>query len=158
MTSVKTLDRGPDPESPDRFGRLTPLAWSAIIVGVASLVHAALNSSRSVAGPRVGRPEGSFVPSRTAFLGISNWYLYFEIGSLVMFFAVWGTAIVQSRRRGKPTPTLLMIGVTTSLTWLRPILNWAPYASYGPRVSRFRVDWCGINSGPSVAGWAVTSG
>ena len=78
MTSVKTLDRGQDPESPERFGRLTPLAWGAIIVGGAAVVYAALNSSRSVAGTRVGRPERSFVPSRTAFLGISNWYLLFR--------------------------------------------------------------------------------
>ena len=85
-----------------------------IAVGVVAVVFAALNSSRSVEGTRVGRPDGSYVPARTEFLGISNWYIYFEIGSLVMFFAVWGTAIVQSRRRGKPTPTLLMISVTTA--------------------------------------------
>ena len=106
MTSAKTLDRDPHRQSPERFGHLTPLAWGAIVVGVVALAYAALNSSRSVEGTRVGRPAGSFVPSRTEFLGISNWYIYFEIGSLVMFFAVWGTAIVRSRRSGKPTPTL----------------------------------------------------
>src|ERR1700756_4425215 len=137
MTSVKTLDRSPEPGSPNRFGHLSPLSWSLIVVGVVAVGYAALNSSRSVEGTRVCRAPGSFVPPRTEFLGISNWYLLFEVGSLVMFFAVWGTAIVQSRRRGKPTPTLLMIAVTTSLTWLDPIMNWAPYAAYDPRMFHF---------------------
>ncbi|WP_424751842.1 spirocyclase AveC family protein [Mycobacterium sp.] len=156
MNSVKTLDRGPEPETPERFGRLT--RWGAIIVGVVAVVFAALNSSRSVEGTRVGRPEGSFVPSRTEFLGISNWYIYFEIGSLVMFFAVWGMAIVRSRRREKPTPTLLMIAVTTSLTWLDPIMNWAPYAAYDPRMFHFDVDWFWLNLAPTVEPWAVIIG
>ena len=86
MTSVKTLERDPEPQSPDDFGRLTPLGWGAIVVSVLAVVYAALNSSRSVEGTRVGRPDGAFVPPRTEFLGISNWYLLFEVGSLVMFF------------------------------------------------------------------------
>ena len=158
MTSARTLDRGPEPESPDRFGHLTPLAWGAIVVGAVAIAFAALNSSRSVTGTRVGRPEGSFVPSRTEFLGIANWYIYFEIGSLVMFFAVWGTAIVRSRRSGKPTPTLLMIAVTTSLTWLDPVMNWAPYAAYDPRMFHFDVDWFWFNLAPTVEPWAVIIG
>lgn len=158
MTSVKTLGRDPQPASPEQFGKLTPLAWGAIIVGVVAVIYAALNSSRSVDGTRVGRPEGSFIPSRTEFLGISNWYLLFEVGSLVLFFVVWGTAIVQSRRRGKPTPTLLMIAVTTALTWLDPIMNWAPYAAYDPRMFHFDVDWFWINAAPTVEPWAVIIG
>jgi Spirocyclase AveC-like len=156
MTSVKTLDRGP--QSPERFGRLTPLGWAAIAVGLAAVGYAALNSSRGVAGTRVGRPEGSLVPVRTEFLGISNWYIYFEIGSLVMFFAVWTTAIVRSRHRGKPTPTLLMIAATTSLTWLDPVMNWAPYAAYDPRMFHFNVNWFWFNLAPTVEPWAVIIG
>jgi hypothetical protein len=158
MTSAKTLERDQEPKSPEQWGRLTPLSWGLVAVGVVAVVFAALNSSRSVAGTRVGRPEGSFLPARTEFLGISNWYFYFEIGSLVMFFAVWGTAIVQSRRRGKPTPTLLMISVTTALTWLDPIMNWAPYAAYDPRMFHFNVDWFWINTAPVVEPWAVIIG
>jgi Spirocyclase AveC-like len=158
MSSLSTADRGSKAESPRRFGYLTPLAWGAIVVGVAAIVYAALNSSRSVEGTRLARGDGSFVPPRTEFLGISNWCIYFEIGSLVMFFAVWGTAIVQSRRRGKPTPTLLMIAVTTSLTWLDPIMNWAPDAAYDPRMFHFDVDWFWFNLAPTVEPWAVTIG
>ncbi|SPM35051.1 DUF5135 domain-containing protein [Mycobacterium rhizamassiliense] len=158
MTSVKTLERDPHRRSLKQFGKLTPLAWAAIAVGVVAVVFAALNSSRGVEGTRIGRPEGSFVPARSELLGISNWYIYFEIGSLVMFFAVWGTAIVRSRRRGKPTPTLLMIAVTTSLTWLDPIMNWAPYAAYDPRMFHFNVDWFWINLAPTVEPWAVIIG
>jgi hypothetical protein len=158
MTSVQSRERDPQPESPEQFGKLTPLAWGAIIVGVVAVVYAALNSSRSVEGTRVGRPEGSLVPPRTEFLGISDWYVYFEIGSLVMFFAVWGTAIVRSRRRGKPTPTLLMIAVTTSLTWLDAIMNWAPYAAYDPRMFHFDVDWFWFKLAPTVEPWAVIIG
>ena len=153
MNSVKTLQRDPHRQTPEPFGKLTPMAWAAVAVGVVAVVFAALNSSRSVAATRIGRPEGSFVPARTEFLGISNWYLLFEVGSLVMFFAVWGTAIAQSRRRGKPTPTLLMIAVTTSLTWLDPIMNWAPYAAYDPRMFHFNVDCSGsISRRPSSRG------
>ena len=158
MTSLTTADRDSKAEGPERFGHLTPLARGAIILGVAAVGYAALNSSRSVEGTRLGRGEGSLVPPRTEFLAISNWYLLFEIGSLVMFFAVWGTSIVQSRRRGKPTPTLLMIAVTTSLTWLDPIMNWAPYAAYDPRMFHFDVDWFWFNLAPTVEPWAVIIG
>ena len=158
MKSVKTLERGPRRQGPEQFGNLTPLAWAAVAVGAVAVVFAALNSSRGVAATRIGRPKGSFVPARTEFLGISNWYLLFEVGSLVMFFCVWGTAIVHSRRRGKPTPTLLMIAVTTSLTWLDPIMNWAPYAAYDPRMFHFNVDWFWINLAPTVEPWAVIIG
>jgi hypothetical protein len=158
MTSLGTADRDSKAESPERFGHLTPPAWAAVAVGVVAVAYAALNSGRSVADTRIGRPEGSFVPARTELLGISNWYLYFEIGSLVMFFAVWGTSIVRSRRRGKPTPTLLMIAVTTSLTWLDPIMNWAPYAAYDPRMFHFNVDWFWFNLAPTVEPWAVIIG
>ncbi|BCP05426.1 spirocyclase AveC family protein [Mycobacterium paraintracellulare] len=158
MISVKTLTRDPHRQSLEKFGKVTPRSWAAVAVGVVAVVFAALNSSGSVEGTRVGRPEGSFVPARTKFLGISNWYLLFEVGSLVMFFAVWGTAIIQSRRRGKPTPTLLMIAVTTSLTWLDPIMNWAPYAAYDPRMFHFNVDWLWINLAPTVEPWAVIIG
>jgi hypothetical protein len=158
MTVMQSPERQPQSDSPEQFGKLTPLAWGAIAVAVIAVVFALLNSSRSVEGTRVGRPEGSYVPPRTEFMGISNWYIYFEIGSLVMFFAVWGTSIVQSRRRGKPTPTLLMIAVTTSLTWLDPIMNWAPYASYDPRMFHFDVDWFWFNLAPTVEPWAVIIG
>jgi hypothetical protein len=134
------------------------MSWGAIIAGLSAVIFAALHSGRSVEGTRLARPDGSFVPSRTEFLGISNWYIYFEIGSLVMFFAVWGTAIVRSRRSGKPTPTLLMIAVTTSLTWLDPVMNWAPYAAYDPRMLHFDVDWFWFNLAPTVEPWAVTIG
>jgi hypothetical protein len=158
MNTVKTLERRPRRQNPEQFGKLTPLAWAAVAVGVIAVVFAALNSSRGVAATRIDRPEGSFVPARTEFLGISNWYLLFEFGSLVMFFCVWGTAIVQSRRRGKPTPTLLMIAVTTSLTWVDPVMNWAPYAAYDPRMFHFNVDWFWINLAPTVEPWAVIIG
>jgi hypothetical protein len=158
MTSLRTADRDSKAERPQWFGHLTPLAWGAIVIGVAALVYAAVNSSRSVEGTRLARGEGSFVPPRTEFLGIYDWYLFFEIGSLIMFFAVWGTAIVRSRRRGKPTPTLLMIAVTTSLTWLDPIMNWAPYAAYDPRMFHFDVDWFWFNLAPTVEPWAVIIG
>jgi uncharacterized protein DUF5135 len=157
MTSVHSLKREPH-ESTEHFGRLTPLAWIAIAVGVIAVVYAALHSTRSAEGTRLGRPAGSFVPPRTEFLGISNWYVYFEIGSLVMFVAVWSTAIVRSRRQGKPTPTLLMIAVTTSLTWLDPIMNWAPYAAYDPRMFHFDVDWFWFDLAPTVEPWAVIIG
>lgn len=158
MTSANTLERDQKPGSPEQWGRLTPLSWVLVAVGVVAVVFAALNSSRSVEGTRVGRPAGSYFPARTEFLGISNWYLLFEVGSLVMFFAVWGTAIVRSRRQGKPTPTLLMISVTTALTWLDPIMNWAPYAAYDPRMFHFDVDWSWFDLAPTVEPWAVIIG
>lgn len=158
MTSAKTLERDQEPASPEQWGHLNPLSWVLIALGVVAIVFAALNSSRGVEGTRVGRPAGSYVPARTEFLGISNWYLIFEVGSLVMFFAVWGSAIVRSRRRGKPTPTLLMISVTTALTWLDPIMNWAPYAAYDPRMFHFNVDWFWFNLAPTVEPWAVIIG
>jgi Spirocyclase AveC-like len=158
MSAVDALDRAREPARSERPGRLSPLGWAAVSVGVLAVVFAALQSSRSVEGTRVGRPGDAFFPERTEFLGISNWYIIFEIGSLVMFFAVWGTAIVWSRRRGKPTPTLLMIAVTTSLTWLDPIMNWAPYAAYDPRMFHFNVDWFWFNLAPTVEPWAVFIG
>jgi Spirocyclase AveC-like len=161
MTSVTASDRVAEPESRqdrEEFGRLSPDAWGALVVGLVAVGYAALNSSRSVVGTRVGRPLESFVPSRTEFLGISDWYIYFEVGSLLMFLVVWGSAIIRSRRQGKPTTTLLMVAVTTTLTVFDPIMNWAPYAAYDPRMFHFDVDWYWFNLAPTVEPWAVIIG
>lgn len=158
MTSTKSAERERNQTGQQEFLRISSRGWIAVVAGVAAVAYAALNSGRSVAGTRIGRPEGSFVPRRTEFLGISNWYIYFEIGSLVVFSAVWTTAIVRSRRRGSATPTLLMMTVTTALTWLDPVMNWAPYAAYDPRMFHFNVDWLWFKLAPTVEPWAVTIG
>jgi hypothetical protein len=60
-------------ESAERFGRMSPRLWGAIGVGKLAFAYAALDSGRSVVGTRVGRPQGSVLPVRREFLGISNW-------------------------------------------------------------------------------------
>ena len=132
--------------------------WAAILLGLTAVIVAVLNSSRDVSGTRIGRPDGAYVPDRTEFLGISNWYLPFEIGSIVIFLVVWSVSIYRSRRHSKPTPTLILMSVTTALVLLDPIMNWAPYAAYDPRMLHFNVDWPWINLAPTVEPWAVIIG
>jgi hypothetical protein len=128
-----------------------------IAVPALLLVLALANSTRGVDGTRVARAAAPAL-GHPSFLGIDNWYLLFEIGSLVMFFTVWIIAIVRSRRQGRWTPTLVLMAATTALTWLDPFMNWAPYAAYDPRMLHFPVDWPWINLAPTVEPWAVVIG
>ncbi len=134
------------------------LRWMLVALSVAAVLAALVNSRTDVRGTRVARPPGSYLPARTEFLGIANWYAYFQAGSLVIFVAVWAISIRRSVKRGKPTPTLIMVAVTTALTWLDPIMNWAPYAAYDPRMLHLDPDWFWIAAAPTVEPWAVIIG
>lgn len=139
-------------------GHLRPVRWAGGVAALAALVVAFVHSSRGVEDTRLDRGDAAIAASRTVFLGLDNWYLIFEIGSLLMFVLVWGIAIRRSHRHGKWTPTLVMLTVTTSLVWLDPIMNWAPYASYDPRMLHFDVDWPWFDLAPTVEPWAVIIG
>ncbi|MFF7945124.1 spirocyclase AveC family protein [Nocardia gamkensis] len=117
------------------------------------MIFALANSSRDVSGTRVGRPPGSYVPARQEFLGISNWYLIFEINTLILFVVFWSTAIYRSKKRGKPTPTLIMLATITTLTVWDPMINWCPLVVFDPRALHFNVDWPWINLSPDIEPW-----
>lgn len=129
------------------------LRWVLIALGIAALIYAIVNSSRSVEGTRIARPAGSHVPQRTAFLGTSDWYFYFEILTIVGAIAIWSTALYQTRKRGKPSPLLIMVAAITVTALWDPLVNWAGYASYNPREFHLDVDWPWFNLQPTVQAW-----
>ncbi|OCB24402.1 hypothetical protein A5674_22915 [Mycobacterium malmoense] len=86
-------------------------------------------------------------------MGISNWYLIFEINTLILFIAFWATAIYRSKRRGKPTPTLILLAAITTLTMWDPIMNWTPQVAFDPRALHFDVDWPWVNLAPNIEPW-----
>jgi hypothetical protein len=157
LTTVKSGNRRLPPENaPSRSARASRTIL--ILLAAAAIALLLAYSKTGVGGSRVARPAGAPAPGRTSFLGIDYWYLLFEIGSLVMFVAVWTVAIVQSRRTGRWTPTLVMMAVTTCMVWLDPLMNWVPYASYDPRMFHFDVDLPWIDLAPTVEPWAVIIG
>ncbi|MFF7944695.1 spirocyclase AveC family protein [Nocardia gamkensis] len=129
--------------------------WVLIVLGCAALVSAFVTSGRSVEGTRIARPPGSHVPERTEFLGISNWYFYFELLAIVGFIAMWSVSIYQTRKRGKPSPLLIMVATITVVSAWDPLVNWAAYTSYDPRMFHFRIDVPWINLEPTVQPWVA---
>lgn len=131
------------------------IRWTVIVLGCAALIYAFITSGRSVEGTRIARPPGSHVPERTELLGISNWYFYFEILAVVGFIAMWSTSIYQTRKRGKPSPLLIMVATITVVSVWDPLMNWAGYTNYDPRMFHFNIDWPWMNLEPTVQPWVA---
>ena len=98
-------------------------------------------SGRSSTGPaRVGEP----------LFGFDGWIYVSEVSAVVVFIVAMTIGLVQSYRQGRATIGLLMVLGATSLYWLDPLANWAPYAVYDPRLMHWPVNWPWANLSTNI--------
>ena len=156
MTTEQTTaaTRRPD-TAPNRSSAGTIWAWLFAVLGVSAIVAMAWNArdypdardrkserDRGTASRRATfrlSPIGS--PSLQVFTIIA------VIGLIAVF--VWGW------RRYGPHPYLLMGLVTTIIVWQDPIMNWAPYAVYNPRLWHWPESWPLVSLSPTIEPFVV---
>ena len=98
-------------------------------------------SGRSSTGPaRLGEP----------LFGFDGWIYVSEVSAVVVFIVAMTIGLVQSYRQGRATIGLLMVLGATSLYWLDPLANWAPYAVYDPRLMHWPVNWPWANLSTNI--------
>ena len=84
----------------------------------------------------------------THWLGTLQVFTIIAIIGLIAAF-VWGW------RRYGPHPYLLMGLVTTIIVWQDPIMNWAPYAVYNPRLWHWPESWPLVSLSPTIEPFVV---
>lgn len=102
-------------------------------------------------GPRSGgrTPVG---PSRLGepMLGFDGWVYVSQISSVITCIVAFSICLIQSHRQGRATIGLLMVLGATSLYWLDPLGNWAPYAVYDPRLLHWPTNWPWANLSTNI--------
>ena len=155
MTTEQTTasTRHPD-TAPNRSSAGTIWAWLFAVLGVSAVVAIAWNA-RDYPDARIGNPNVTGAPRPVEPLfGYTHW-----LGTLQVFtiIAVIGliAAFVWGWRRYGPHPYLLMGLVTTIIVWQDPIMNWAPYAVYNPRLWHWPESWPLVSLSPTIEPFVV---
>ena len=146
------------PETAPSGGR-TPVRTVAVAVlaavGVAALVAVVLHARRGAVADRIRNPAVDGAPRPVSPLwGRTDWITLHQIGTVVMMIALVAVVVVTWRRRPRH-PVLLMVLVTTLLIWQDPIMNWAPYAVYNPRLWHWPETWPLVSLSPTVEPFLV---
>ena len=128
--------------------------WLFAVLGVSAVVAIAWNA-RDYPDARIGNPDVTGAPRPVEPLfGYTHW-----LGTLQVFtiIAVIGliAAFVWGWRRYGPHPYLVMGLVTTIIVWQDPLMNWAPYAVYDPRLWHWPESWPWVSLAPTVEPFVV---
>jgi hypothetical protein len=119
------------------------------------VVFAAHNARRGAIAARIKNPSGSGAtrPLRPLF-GWTHWLGLEQIGAVIAMTVVVVVCVVAWRRYPKH-PVLLMAIACTSIVWLDPIMNWAPYAVYNPQLWHWPETWGWVSVSPTVEPFVV---
>ena len=133
-------------------GRLWTWLWTA--VGVGAVVAVGWNA-RNQPDERIGNPKVVGTPRPFAPLfGFGHWIPVLQIFTVVAVVLLIAAAVWGWRRYG-PHPYLLMGLVTTIIVWQDPMMNWAPYAVYDPRLWHWPEWWPYVSLAPTVEPFVV---
>jgi Spirocyclase AveC-like len=130
-------------------------AWLVAVLGVSAVLAIAWNA-RDYPDARVGNPQVSGAPRPVQPLfGYQQWLGLLQVFTIVAVIGIV-VAFVWGWRRYGPHPILLMSVVTTIIVWQDPIMNWAPYAVYNPRLWHFPESWPLVSLSPTIEPFVVT--
>jgi len=130
------------------------LGWVFLALGVLVVGVVAWNA-RNYPDARIANPEvaGAPRPVRPLF-GFEHWLIVQQIGVVITMAIVVGVCVWGWRRYG-PHPYILMSIVTTIIVWQDPIMNWAPFAVYDPRLWHWPESWPLVSLAPTVEPFIV---
>jgi hypothetical protein len=125
--------------------------WRWVFLGLGALIVGAVAwNARNYPDARVGNPEVTSVPRPVRpLLGFHHWLAVEQVGTLTVMIIVAAVCVWGWRRYG-PHPYILMAIVTTIIVWQDPIMNWAPYAVYDPRLWHWPESWPLVSLSPTV--------
>jgi Spirocyclase AveC-like len=128
--------------------------WVFWALGVLTIAAVAWNA-RDYPDARVGNPEVTGIPRPVRpLLGFRHWLAVEQVGTLIVMLIVVAVCVWGWRRHG-PHPYILMAIVTTFIVWQDPIMNWAPYAVYDPRLWHWPESWPLVSLSPTVEPFIV---
>lgn len=144
--------------TPERVAARSPrgriAAWLLAALGVALVIAVAWNA-RDYPDARVGNPEVSGAPRPVEpLVGYDHWLGLFQIFAVVLVAGLFALFLWGWRGYG-PHPYVLMGVVTTFIAWQDPIMNWAPYAVYNPRLWHFPESWPLVSISPTIEPFVV---
>ena len=129
-------------------------SWVFWALGVITIAAVAWNA-RDYPDARVGNPEVTGIPRPVRpLLGFRHWLAVEQVGTLIVMLIVVAVCVWGWRRYG-PHPYILMAIVTTFIVWQDPIMNWAPYAVYDPRLWHWPESWPLVSLSPTVEPFIV---
>jgi hypothetical protein len=129
-------------------------SWVFWALGVITIAAVAWNA-RDYPDARVGNPEVTGIPRPVRpLLGFHHWLAVEQVGTLIVMIIIVAVCVWGWRRYG-PHPYILMAIVTTFIVWQDPIMNWAPYAVYDPRLWHWPESWPLVSISPTIEPFVV---
>lgn len=144
------------------MGRTAPLektswlTWASIFATFCIAALFALNARMTIGSPRVANPDVVGAPRPVEFLlgWTDQWLAIHQYGTIVVMIAIIAICL-RAWLREPGHPYVLMTIATTAIVWQDPIMNWAPYAAYNPRLWHLPEDWFLAEMSPIVEPFVV---
>ncbi len=157
LTDPETV-AAPTPKHSPRWskGERAAAGWAllgcAVIIAMIFIAH---NARTGAVAARIANPAGRGTPSPvTPLFGWSHWLVAEQIGTIIAMVLIVVVFALLWRRYPKH-PILLMAICCTTLVWQDPIMNWAPYAVYNPRLWHWPETWPLVSLSPTVEPFVV---
>jgi hypothetical protein len=128
---------------------------AAAVTGVAGVVVVAVNARSGAVAQRITNPNVTGAPRPLEPLfGFDHWLTLHQVGLVVAMLTLIIAFVIGWRRR-PGHPILLMALACTLLIWQDPIMNWAPYAVYNPKLWHWPETWPLVSLSPTVEPFIV---
>lgn len=155
LQDVTTQSTGPTPPERKsiRSGIIVGLIGMAVFAAIVAVAHN-MRAPGSL-DTRIKNPNITGAPRPVPPLfNDPNWIVKIQLGTIVMF-TICVIAFVVYWRRHPKHPVLLMILCATIILWMDPIMNWAPYAVYNPKLWHLPETWFLASLSPTLEPFVV---
>jgi hypothetical protein len=130
---------------------LVGLLWAALTAWLLSCMTRGPAGRIGVSPARPGYHVGSGVYANPPVLGFAHWPVVAEIAVLAQALAIYGWYSWTSWRERRVRPMLIMLIVATLIAPLwDPLISWAAYTAYDPRLLHVPETWPLYNIVPTV--------
>ncbi|WP_319447710.1 MULTISPECIES: spirocyclase AveC family protein [unclassified Mycobacterium] len=135
------------------------LLWLVLTVALLACMTRGPGERIGVSPPRPGYQVGSGVYANPPFLGFEHWPLVAEIAVLAQALAMYGWYGWRSwrQRRVQPVLVMLIVGTLISPLW-DPLISWAAFTAYDPRLLHVPETWPLYDIVPTVQPLATLPG
>ncbi|HLM97479.1 MAG TPA: spirocyclase AveC family protein [Acidimicrobiales bacterium] len=132
------------------------VAWTLVgCLAVVAIIVIAHNARYGAVAPRIANPAVHGAPINVRpLLGWTHWVAILQSFALISIVLIVALFVMAWRRYPKH-PVLLMAIACTTLLWQDPIMNWAPYAVYNPRLWHWPETWPLVSLSPTVEPFIV---
>lgn len=133
--------------------------WVALTIIVLSQMTTGPGERIGVSPPRPGFEVGGAVYANPPFLGFAHWPLVSQIIVFAQALAIYGWYTSASYRQRRVHPILIMLIVATLISpFWDPLISWAAYTAYDPRLVHVPETWPLYDIVPTVQPLATLPG